>query len=447
MFDDFDIEKIQAEIECDLNNSASNNVSNINTPTETGLYVLPITAEHFYRETIKEMPRSKASAGWFKKAVALVLAFTLGTGTLGFGIGAGVGRFMQRENATTVVDLTTTEPTLTSVVPTFDIVESPGVGTLADIVEALTPAVVSVTTRLDGGGLMQFVRNGSGLIFGEDEERIFIVTNYYIVRDGGSQFGVSIAGSEPLVATPIGVDSAVDLAVLSIEKSVLVAAGIDRIIIATFGDSDQMRVGDTVLAIGNAMGEGNAVTRGIISASEKTVILPIGGHTLSLMQTDAAINYGNSGGPLVNTRGEVIGININQASDIMFGMSNVEGIGYSIASNIAAPILDDLINRRRPALGIRGGTISEDMAERLGIPAIGVYVSSVFETGAAFRGGMQEADVITGFNGLPVFNWQQLVDALRQSRVGDIVEVRVLRYGDTAITLYVELDAMLVENF
>jgi len=447
MFDDFDIEKIQAEIECDLNKNLPDlKVSNINTPTETGLNTV-VTAEQFYRETIKETPQSKTSAGWFKKAIALVLAFTLGTGTLGFGIGAGVGRFMQRENPAVIADTVVTEPTLTSVVPTFDIVESPGVGTLADIVDALKPAVVSITTRLEGGGLLHGVRSGSGLIFGEDEERIFIVTNYYIVRDGGSRFGVSIAGSEPLIASPIGVDSAVDLAVLSIEKAQLVAAGIDRIVIATFGDSDQMRVGDTVLAIGNAMGEGNAVTRGIISASEKTVVLPVGGHTLSLMQTDAAINYGNSGGPLVNTRGEVVGININQASGIMFGMSNVEGIGYSIASNIAAPILDDLINRRRPALGIRGGTISEGMAEELGIPAIGVYVSSVMETGAAHRGGMQASDVITGFNGLPVFNWQQLVDALRLSRVGDIVEVRILRYGDTAITLYIELDAMLVENF
>jgi len=448
MFDERDIEKIQEEIEWDLQKSTSHfsHTSNIKTPTETGLTVEVLPSASFYKETIKNTGSPRQTGGWLKKAIAFVLIFTLGTGTLGFGIGTGIGRFMQPANpvindAVSVVN----EPTLTLVVPTFDIVEPTETGTLADIVEAIKPAVVSVTTRL-GGGMIQQIRNGSGLIFGEDDDRIFIVTNYYIVRDGGNQFVVAIEGT-PIIATPVGVDSTVDLAVLAIEKSQLIEAGIDKIVIATFGDSDNMRVGDTVLAIGNAMGEGTAVTRGIISASEKTVVLPVGNHTLTLMQTDAAINYGNSGGPLVNTRGEVIGININQATGLIFGMGSVEGIGYSIASSIAAPILDELITGRRPALGIRGGTLTEETAEELGVPPIGVLVASVIENGSAYRGGMQQGDVITGFNGLPVFNWQQLIEALRLSRVGDIVEVRVLRYGDTAVTLYVELDAMQVENF
>jgi len=402
----------------------------------------------FYRETIKNTREKRNLGKWFKKAVAVFLAVTIGMGSLGFGLGAGFGYF-NRPEAGQMLDTydTTTGVTLTSVGYTFEnIVDETEVGTLADIVEFLKPSVVGITSHVEFGQFSD-IRNGSGLIFAENDERIFIVTNYYVVQGGGNQFAISISGSEPLIGRPAGVDNTANVAVLSVEKAELIAAGIDTIVIATFGDSDQMRVGDTVLAIGNAMGYGNAVTRGVISSAEQTVILPTGGHTLPLLQTDAAINYGNSGGPLINTRGEVIGINFDRASSLIFGMTNVEGMGFSISSNIIAPILDDLVNGRRPALGIRGQTITEENAARLGIPAIGVYVSEVMPGRAADRGGMMDADVITGFNGLHVFHWQDLVYAIRSSRIGEEVEVRVLRYGTTAITLHLVLDVMVVENF
>jgi len=402
----------------------------------------------FYRETIKNAKEKRNTGKWIKKAVAIFLAVTIGMGSLGFGIGAGFGYFNRSEAAQTPDTYDDSAGvTLTSVGYTFEnIVEETEVGTLADIVEFLKPSVVGITSHVEFGQFSD-IRNGSGLIFAENDERIFIVTNYYVVQGGGNQFAVSISGSEPLIGRPAGVDNTANVAVLSVEKSQLIAAGIDTIVIATFGDSDQMRVGDTVLAIGNAMGYGNAVTRGVISSAEQTVVLPAGGHTLPLLQTDAAINYGNSGGPLINTRGEVIGINFDRASSMIFGMTNVEGMGFSISSNIIAPILDDLVNGRRPALGIRGGTITEENATRLGIPAIGVYVSEVMPGRAADRGGMMDSDVITGFNGMHVFNWQDLVYAIRSSRIGEEVEVRVLRYGTTAITLYLELDVMIVDNF
>ena len=392
----------------------------------------------FYRENIKSPPKNWGSG--LKKAVAILLICTLGTGGLGFGIGAGYGAIRRQNTPSTTV--AEGHPALTTLGHSFEDV-SPEPGTLADIVELLTPSVVGITSRVTEG----FTRQGSGLIFAEDEQRIFIVTNQYVVQGGGNRFEIAIEGNPPLIGRPVGSDSSAYLAVLSIDKADIVAAGIDTITIATFGDSDAMRVGDTVIAIGNAMGYGNSVTRGVISASEQRVTLPAGGHELSLLQTDAAINYGNSGGPLINTRGEVIGINFDRAGDLIFGRTSVEGMGFSISSNIVAPLLDDLITGRRPALGISGGTISEQLASQLNIPSIGVYVSGVTPGRAAANGGMMPSDVITGFNGQQVFNWAQLVYAIRGARVGDTVEIRVLREGTQAVTLYVELDAMVVESF
>jgi len=399
--------------------------------------------DNFYRENIKAAPVSRpAVPQWIYKAAAAIVAAVFVFGALGFGIGAGYG-ILTRESSESEGNVSN-DIVLTSAEYTFEnIAEDRDIGTLADIVEALKPSVVGVASHREDGD----VRNGSGLIFAENDIQIFIVTNHYVVQGGGNRFEVVIGGAEPVIGRPAGSDSSANLAVLSVEKSQLAAAGIDRIVIATFGDSDQMRVGDTVLAIGNAMGYGNAVTRGVISASEHVITFPGLGHRLSLLQTDAAINYGNSGGPLINTRGEVIGINFDQASAMIFGRTSVEGIGFSISSNIVAPILDELVNGRRPALGIMGGTISESNAAEIGIPPLGVYVSVVLPGRAAYRGGMQESDVITGFNGMQVFNWDQLTQAIRVARIGETVEVRVLRNGTEAITLYIELDVLVVENF
>ncbi|MCL2286253.1 MAG: trypsin-like peptidase domain-containing protein [Firmicutes bacterium] len=400
----------------------------------------------FYRETIKNVHKEKrVASAWLKKAVALFLVITLGMSTLGFGIGAGFGYF-NRQNKDSL-DISNAEgPVLTSMGYTFEnILEGTETGTLADIVEFLKPSVVGITTRVMDGPVEVDVRQGSGLIFAESNDRIFIATVLSLVQGGGNSFEVNIMGGRSVIGRPASSDSRAHLAVLYVEKSQLVAAGIDTIVIATFGDSDQMRIGDTVLAIGNVMGYGNAVTRGVISASEQTV--PLGEHVLSLLQTDAAINYGNSGGPLINTRGEVIGLNFDGAASLIFGRTQVEGMGFSISSNIVAPILDDLVNGRRAALGIMGRTITESVAENLGIPAIGVHVSDVLPGRAAYRGGMRGDDIITGFNGMHVFNWNQLVHAIHTAGVGEAVEVRVLRYGTTEITLFIELDVMVVENF
>ena len=458
MFGFTDMEKIQEEIEQALDGGIPMPQPNSIQPmqpgpspllqptasplTQASLVPVPATS-NFYRETIKYVPQEESSFGsWFKKAVAFFLIFTLGTGTLGLGIGAGFARF-RPQNVTVYTNPADVleNMTLTSVSPTFvDIGEA---GTLADIVEILEPSVVAVVGHPIEN---RPASSGSGVIFAEDDQRIFIVTSRIVVFDR-ERVSVSIAGSEPINARPVGDDSTVYLSVISVYKHQLAVAGVDTVTIATFGDSDQMRVGDTVMAIGNAMGDGNSVTRGVISAKERTTTLTRGGHVISLLQTDAAINYGNSGGPLINTRGEVIGINLNEAANVIFYRTAVEGVGYSLPSSIIAPLLDDIIHSRRPALGVTVTDVSPETAARHGILQLGAYIYTVAEGGAAYRGGMRPSDIVTSFNGYSVMNRTQLIYAIRTAEVGDTVEVRVLRNGDTALTLYIQLDAMVFDRF
>jgi S1-C subfamily serine protease len=179
--------------------------------------------------------------------------------------------------------------------------------------------------------------------------------------------------------------------------------------------------------------------------------LPGREYPIPLLQTDAAINYGNSGGPLINTRGEIVGINMNRATRLMTDPSLAEGMGYSISSNVAAPILHEIIaNYRAPAIGITGYSLADDpenRAELWGIPALGVVVRDVQQGRAAYNAGVRPGDVITSFGGQPIFDMDQLIAAIRAREIGEIVEMRILRGGSVPITVHVELAVMIREFF
>jgi len=460
-----DIEKIQAEISRDLERASSPPPETVQTdeygwPEDTqapdpwltpisetpiaasGTYTAPLPPGHtggFYRETIKGTHKRQRS--WVKTVAVILLVCTLGTGSLGFGLGSAY--FWAREQTRGITYVETGDnpiiPTITSSQYVFDTGSPAQSGTVADMVQLLEPAVVGITVRFEAGN--RATAAGSGTIFAENEDRIFIVTGHYVIH-GHAQILVRIAGSQPLQARQVDTDVRSGLAVISLDKQQLLDAGIDSVVIATFGDSDHMQVGDTVFAIGNARNEGNSVTRGIISAGKQDLAFP--GYTLTVLQTDAAINYGNSGGPLINISGEVIGINMDRAS-AQFGQAQVEGIGYSIASNIALPILNALIDPNRPALGITARTLTEELVleHDLGIPAMGVFVYTVVPGGAAAVGGIRPQDVITSFGGEPVFTMEELQQAIRRRSIGDVVEVLVLRDGTTTITLEMELRAFI----
>jgi len=466
-----EIDKIQDEIERDLAASATSTAEQaleqggdsaiyspnfllIDPPVMPALPSDPIpdNTEGFYREMIKEAPR-RARGSWLRRVAAILLVCTIGTGTLGFGMGAGWSYFQGRSGngVNNMAPGSIPEPmSLTTHSYVFETVTTEEVGSIADMVELLVPAVVSVTTRRTEERRRDFRPNlppvsaGSGIIFAECEERIFIATSIYVTL-GGSRFDISIAGSRPISATPVGRDLHVETAVLSIYKTQLIDAGIDSVVIASFGDSGEMRVGDAVFAIGNAMDDGISVTSGVISATQRYIEFPNRQQPSMILQTDAAINYGNSGGPLINTRGEIIGININQATALIFGYSNVEGMGYSIASSAVVPVLEEIITAPpTPGIGITGDDVSEEVAMRLGIPMLGVYVTSVVEGRGAERAGILEGDVITGINGYPVFDMPQLQGIIRAGEIGDVVEINIIRSSAMALTLRVELGALAV---
>ena len=450
-----DIEQIQAEIARDLERSQSPAPEHTDdevgtsewleptpewraTPSPSPPVVLP-PVSGFYRETIK----GGTSRSWARTVAVIVLICTLGAGSLGFGLGAAYIWATSRsaEGITPAETVYNQEaPVITSNRYEFDI-GSQQTGTVADMVQLLEPAVVSIATRFDSGS--RATAAGSGIIFAENEDHIFIVTGLYVVH-GGAQVTVRISGGQPLLARPVGSDSRIGLAVISVDKGQLVEAGIDSVVIATFGDSSQVQVGDVVFAIGNARNEGNSVTRGIISAGKQQIHLPDGSN-FTVLQTDAAINYGNSGGPLINLSGEVIGINIDRATD-RFGMAQIEGIGYSIVADLVVPRLNELISPSRPGLGIVARTLPDTVAAYYGIPAMGVLIIEVMAGGAAESAGIRPGDIITAFGGESVFDMDELLDAIAQRQIGDTVEVRVLRDGDL-IVIDVELRAFIQENF
>ena len=439
-----DIDKIQSDIERDLHSIGRSGDDIEQEHVSSDFF----TDTAIREDTFAPMPTGVISkptktASWTKTAVIVFLICTLGTGTLGFGLGTGFGRFQNingenHENAERLFETTSF---------VFETVEEEAtIGTLADMVELIVPSIVAITTHRTNETNLPSVTHASGIIFAEDDERIFIATSWSVVRDA-SRWDVSINGSGPIPAFPVGSESSTDLAVAGVYKSVLLERGVGSVVIATFGDSSEMRVGDVVLAIGNAMGDGISVTRGIISATEDYFVLP--GRDmhppLRVLQTDAAINMGSSGGALVNMRGEVVGININHASNI-FGSSPVEGMGYSISSCFAAPIVNRMAFAPYPAIGITGHTVSEEIAERLGIPMLGAYVFRVVPNRAAHLAGIMSGDVITGFNGLPVFVFDDLQGMVRSSSVGEVVELTVLRDGEPII-IQVELMYTALDNF
>jgi serine protease Do len=323
----------------------------------------------------------------------------------------------------------------------------------ADLVEVIKPSVVTISTQTTMTR-WQFGRNqsytvvgaGTGFIFDATDTMYYIATNAHVI-DGATGVTVSIDGSQPLNAIPIGKDIANDLAVIAVPRVAAQRAGIHSVSVAKLGDSDKMRVGDIVLAVGNSLGEGIVVTDGIISALNRRITLE-SNITLNVLQTNAAINQGNSGGPLVNLIGEVIGVNTAKASqNVTDGTrASIEGTGYAIPSNIVKDVIVRIMNGEMsesiatatPRLGISGGTLSDELmeklAEELGIEIRGVYVSGVTEGESADLAGVLPDDIITAINGRQIADFEGLRDIILQNKPGDTVTLIIWRNG-TMLTL------------
>ena len=318
----------------------------------------------------------------------------------------------------------------------------------ADVYERVEPSIVSIVssnsdnTREVLGINIPIEGSGSGIIFHSDETKYYIVTNYHVVQNA-TDVRVSVLDMGAFPAKLVGRNERNDVAVISINRDDVEKEGILEVDPAEFGDSDVLRVGDAVLAIGNALGEGNAATNGIISAKNRKI--NVDNITYSAIQTNAAINPGNSGGALINLQGEIIGMNsakLSSASIMSLESSKIEGMGYAIPSNDLKGLIEELMGPKKPMLGVTGADMSEKMAAQYNLPQAGAVIIEVMEGSPGEAAGIMPFDVITAFNGQTIFVFQDLQDAVKECKLNDVVEIKYIRNGDEYISILVELNEM-----
>lgn len=314
------------------------------------------------------------------------------------------------------------------------------VADVSDIVEQAMPTVVAITStavyQSNNYGYGWFFRggpqtyevpsSGSGIIVGENDKELLIVTNNHVVEDSTS-LKVAFIDSEVVDAAIKGTDAETDLAVIAVPLEQIKDDTKSKIKVARLGNSDELKVGQGVVAIGNALGYGQSVTVGYVSALNREVRVS-NTSTRELLQTDAAINPGNSGGALLNMKGEVIGINAAKYSS-----TEVEGIGYAIPISKAEDIMNQLMNRKtmnpveeakRGYLGIQGTSVDEESAAAFGMPR-GVYVYKILEEGAAAQSDLREKDIITRVDGQSVRNMTDLQELLACYEMGEQIDLTV----------------------
>lgn len=312
---------------------------------------------------------------------------------------------------------------------------------VSSIVEASMPSVVAITntmvleqrTWFGSSQRYEVPSSGSGIIVGQNDDEILIVTNNHVV-EGSKNLSVTFIDEQSVEAAIKGTDSESDLAVIAVPLSSIGAETMSKIKVAVMGDSDALKVGQGVIAIGNALGYGQSVTVGYISATDREVKSQ-DEVSRNLLQTDAAINPGNSGGALLNMQGEVIGINAAKYSS-----TEVEGMGYAIPISKAQDIINELMNRKTRVevdegkqgyLGIQGTNIDDTAASLYGMPK-GVYVYKIVEDGAAAASDLREKDIITKFDGQTVRSMADLQEMLTYYEGGSKVNltVRSLENGE-----------------
>ena len=392
----------------------------------------------------KEPEEKKKRGGFLKKAL---LSITLG---LIFGLFAGTGFYavntifdmLKGGENTAVLEIqenAVTEPSntdgmdnnLTNPLTTESIHQN--ITDVSGVVEKAMPTLVSITNlstqeMRDFWGRTGRIENessGSGIIVGQNEAELLVVTNNHVISDAQT-LTVQFIDSSIAEAQLKGSNSSVDLAVIAVPLSSISEQTKAMIAVANLGDSNSLRVGEAVIAIGNSLGYGQSVTTGVVSALNREVT--VDNITNELIQTDAAINPGNSGGALLNVKGELIGIN-----SIKFAASEVEGMGYAIPISSAKPIIDELMNRATKVrvgendssyLGVSGLSVTKQISEAYNMP-VGFYINEVYQGSAADNAGIKRGDIITAFDGEKVTSQEDLTDLMQYYAAGTTVVVTV----------------------
>ena len=373
--------------------------------------------------------------------VAMALVFGLIAGGTMFGVNAAGNYLAGNDSSSDQVGQTQT----TSSDSNSSSSDGSGQGTVAEVAKNAMPSVVTISTmsveemRSFFGGTQQYEVEGAGtgVIVGENDTELLIATNNHVV-EGATSLSVGFIDEESVEGEVKGTDVNNDLAVVSVKLSDIPEDTMNQIKIATVGDSDDLQLGDQVVAIGNALGYGQSVTSGYVSALDRDLTLTDqSGTTINstgLIQTDAAINEGNSGGALLNMKGELIGINEAKSSSTSTGAA-VDNIGFAIPIDKAEESLQQLMNLKTREkvdasqasyLGIRGEDVSAEASELYGIPT-GAVITEVVENGPADQAGVKKGDILTELDGRSISSMAQLQDVLQYYAAGETVDLVVQR--------------------
>lgn len=393
-----------------------------------------------------EPKKTKKHGGYFRKAmvsVSLGLFFGLFAGIGFYAVQQGTGMLKTGTDTAVVGEVASEAATESSqstpqLATNVTYVESD----VSDVVEKVMPAMVSIvnnfteTANVFGQQYTQEeAASGSGIIVGKTDDELLIVSNNHVVESADTLTVTFIDGSEAQAQVK-GLDSDMDLAVIAVSLNDLSDDTKNAITVATLGSSDDLKLGEPVIAIGNALGYGQSVTNGIVSALNREITLENGstglenGSTGTFIQTNAAINPGNSGGALLNMNGEVIGINSNK-----IGGTAVEGMGYAIPITSASPIIADLMERQTRTkvaedevgyIGISQQEVTSQISQMYNMPE-GIYVVSVEEGSAAANAGIMKGDIITKFDGSSISSYSDLQKMLQYYAAGDSVTITVQR--------------------
>ena len=377
----------------------------------------------------QQNPKAPKPKKGYAKKVALVVGAAVLFGAVGGVMMQGTsyltGKLLGKNTKSTVgttktvsnAKLTTSTSTVTSDVS--DIVEN----TLPSIVSITNMSVQEVQNFFGGISQQESESAGSGIIISQNDSELLVVTNNHVV-EGSDTLTVTFNDGNSVEAQIKGTDSARDLAVVAVPLDKISDDTMNAIKVATLGDSDSLKVGEPAIAIGNALGYGQSVTTGIVSATGRT----IDGFDGEYIQTDAAINPGNSGGALLNANGEVIGINSAKINS-----SAVEGMGFAIPISDASDVIQNLMNKEtrskvsdeeRGYLGIKGYDVSEEGAQMYNMPT-GVYVKEVMSGGGAEKAGLTKGSIITGFEGSSISGMSSLQEQLQYYKAGEEVTLTV----------------------
>lgn len=407
------------------------------------------------KATKKAAKKAKGHGVFFKTASFVIAAAAFGVIALGtmYFVGDGLGIIDKDSSETKTISTTqigaankdNLKEDETTAINTSKINSSGSTVTAVDVssvVEEVMPSIVAITSKTivqsgmndwfynyyfggQNGGSYEQTGAGSGIIIGQNDTELLVITNNHVV-DGADSLQVQFIDGTSVDAVIKGTESNNDLAIVAIKLSDISEDTLNQIKIATLGDSDSMKVGEGAIAIGNALGYGQSVTVGVISALDREVT--VDNRTMNLIQTDAAINPGNSGGALLNMKGEVIGINAAKYSS-----DSVEGMGFAIPISSVSDIIETLMNKEtmtkvdsedRGYLNIYGRDVTEELANDFNAPK-GVLIRDVIEGGAAEKAGLEKSDIITKINDDEVESMEELQEILEYYEKGTTVTVTI----------------------